>query len=206
MKDEEKVGIVARLAKEVLGSALEVTSGLSLACRSAVSTNAQKDVRSINVQKYESATNVLSDTFAVLTSPWCRVGRTSTGDENQDDNDHAGLSATTAQLAVVKGRLLSKISRKHLIETIVPILCNLKTVLESNRSALLKDLMIYLVEIFRRYKGEVKELLATDPSLLSELEFDMRQFEKKQKETPGKKKSKGTPCINTENTFKQANT
>jgi condensin-2 complex subunit D3 len=40
---------------------------------------------------------------------------------------------------------------------------------------LLKDLMTYLLEIFRDYKVEVKEFLANDPTLLQEIEYDARQ-------------------------------
>jgi hypothetical protein len=44
--------------------------------------------------------------------------------------------------------------------------------------------MRYLVEIFRLYKVEIKELLASDPTLLQELEYDTRQFEKNRQEQP----------------------
>ena len=79
-------------------------------------------------------------------------------------------------MTVAKTRLLSKISRKHLIEIVLPIICNLKTKLQASCSPLLKDLMKYLLEIFRNYKVEVKEFLANDPTLLQEIEYDARQY------------------------------
>jgi condensin-2 complex subunit D3 len=72
---------------------------------------------------------------------------------------------------------------KHMMEIVIPVLCNLKSVLEGSRSALLKDLMKYLGYIFRSFKREVTEHLANDPTLLQELEYDMRQFEKKERES-----------------------
>jgi condensin-2 complex subunit D3 len=57
------------------------------------------------------------------------------------------------------------------------------SILEGSHSALLKDLMKYLGYIFRSFKLEVTEHLANDPTLLQELEYDMRQFEKKERES-----------------------
>jgi hypothetical protein len=36
--------------------------------------------------------------------------------------------------------------------------------------------------IFRSYKSEVQEYLANQPTLLQELQYDTRQYEKKQKQ------------------------
>ena len=71
------------------------------------------------------------------------------------------------------------VSRKHLMEIVLPILCNLKSVLESSRSPLLKDLMQYLGYVFRSYRKEVIESLANDPTTLQELEYDLKQWRKK---------------------------
>ena len=65
--------------------------------------------------------------------------------------------------------------RKPLIEIVLPILCNLKTLLQSSCSPLLKDLMICMFDIFKNCKVEVKEFLANHPTLLQEIECDARQ-------------------------------
>ena len=65
------------------------------------------------------------------------------------------------------------------MEIVLPILCNLKSVLESSHSPLLKDLMQYLGYVFRSYKKEVVESLANDPTTLQELEYDLKQWKKK---------------------------
>ena len=67
------------------------------------------------------------------------------------------------------------------MEIVVPILCSLKVQLETSHSPLLKHLMKYLGYIFRTYKSEVQEHLANQPVLLQELEYDMKQYEKKEK-------------------------
>ena len=35
--------------------------------------------------------------------------------------------------------------------------------------------MIYMLEIYKNYKTEVREFLANDPTLLQEIEYDLRQ-------------------------------
>jgi condensin-2 complex subunit D3 len=111
-----------------------------------------------------------------------RVGKTAKED---DDIEDPNVPNASRRVLVAKGKLLSKISRKHLIEIILPILCNLKSILQKNCSRLLKDLMAFLVDVFRRYNTEVKEFLASDPDLLQEIEYDAKQFQKKnQSETP----------------------
>uniref|UniRef100_A0A7S4T9Y0 Condensin complex subunit 1 C-terminal domain-containing protein n=1 Tax=Ditylum brightwellii TaxID=49249 RepID=A0A7S4T9Y0_9STRA len=182
MTDEEKIGITARLAKVVLGGALESDGDLSMACRqSPPGMFSPSEARKSQQQRRECAISVLSDAFAVLTSKEAKVGRTSGGEEG-DVEDNTTDANGTAQFTAVKGKLLSKISRKHLIETILPILCNLKSILEANRSPLLKDLMRYLVDIFRSYRKEAREVLASDPTVLQEIEYDTRQFEKQRRQ------------------------
>jgi len=62
LTDEEKIGVTARLAKEVLGEAVGNEGDLSEVCNSLSPPN---DLSSVRLR---SAWNVLSDTFYVLTS------------------------------------------------------------------------------------------------------------------------------------------
>jgi condensin-2 complex subunit D3 len=173
MSDEEKIGITARLANDVLGAALETDGDLSRVCK-----NFSSSVTSTND---ENAFNVLRDALFILTSPALQVARIPTKDEGEGMEDTTGLETKAQHVAAAKGKLLSKISRKQLVEMVLPILCNLKTTLQESCSPLLKDLMQYLVVIFRAYKVEVKEFLASDPTLLQEIEYDARQFKKAQR-------------------------
>ena len=178
MSDEEKIGITARLAKEVLGSALSSGSDLYRVCTNPQSnTNGDKS----SDRAYDSAFNVLSDCFTILCSPALRVGKSC--QTNDDDNDIVedpnNPTNPTRRVIAAKGKLLSKISRKHLIEIVFPILCNLKAMLQKSCSPLLKELMAYMVHIFRAYKTEVKDFLSNDPGLLQEIEYDAKRALKK---------------------------
>ena len=133
-----------------------------------------------------------------LTDPLIGVGR-STSVNDADVVDDANISTTgpaVSQVAVVKSRLLTKISRKHLVESVVPILCSLKKVLEANRSPLLKKLMHYLHDIFRQNKNDAREALATDPDLQKEIDYDLKRYEKLRKEQQSSRKDTRTTTHN----------
>jgi len=172
LTDEQKLTVTARLVKVILGGALETSGDLSTVCK--MKQNATR----LPISRFEAATNVLTDTFKILTSPEIKVGRK--GKEDIEDEFACTDVSKPNQRNMDKLRLLTKISRKHLMDGVIPILCNLKIVLEENHSPLLKHLMQYLGSIFRLYKIEVQEHLANDPILLQELEYDTRQYEKKQ--------------------------
>jgi condensin-2 complex subunit D3 len=171
MSDEDKIGVTARIAKEVLAGSLDHGNDLHLVCTS-------ENLLSCTDSKstFESSFNVMSDAFAILSSPCIRVGKSAQVEEDIEDPDLP--NANNKRVLVSRGRLLSKISRKQMIETLLPILCNLKAVLQKSRSPLLKDLMRCLVDVFRRFNSEVKECLASDPTLLQEIAYDAQQFKK----------------------------
>jgi condensin-2 complex subunit D3 len=169
LSDEEKIGVTARLAKEILAEAVSQEGDLSRVCQSRAPEQLQS-------QELNSAWNVLTDAFYILTTQQLKVGKA----DNEEDNnlsleDPNVVPNANRQVTMAKTRLLSKISRKHLIEIVLPIVCQLKTQLQASCSPLLKDLQLYLLDIFRRYKKEAREFLANDPLLLQELEYDARQ-------------------------------
>jgi condensin-2 complex subunit D3 len=131
-------------------------------------------------QNEENAYNVLCDALFILTSPALQVAKVLIRDD-AFGLEETGAASKAQHIAAAKGKLLSKISRKQLVEMVLLILCNLKTTLEESCSLLLKDLMQYLVVIYCAYKVKVKEVLANDPTLLQEIEYDAWQFKKNQR-------------------------
>ena len=168
MSDDEKISVTAKIAREVLKGALVEGSDLFKAC----SPISEEKMTS-------SAYNVLRDALEVLKSDNIRVGKKQSSDA--DDIEDPSVDGTAKKIGEAKSRLMSKISRKQMIEIIVPVLCNLKALLQANRSPLLKDLMAYLVDVYSTCKNEVEEVLMNDPTLLQEIEYDSRQQKKAQK-------------------------
>ena len=186
MTDEEKIGVTARLAKVVLGSALDSDSDLGRVCKRSAAQSAVAGKS--DSAAFESAWNVMSDAFFILKSKALKVGskghQLDDGSGVGDIEDPNMASNPARQVSAAKNRLLSKISSKHLIETILPILSNLKSLLQSSCSPLLKDLMTYMLEIYKSYKTEVREFLANDITLLQEIEYDLRQQNGARRSTP----------------------
>lgn len=180
MTDEEKIAVTARLGKEVFGSALKPGSELHEICI----TDAHSQDES-----YEGTYNVLSDAFSILKSPAIRVGKKAAKDDEDDIVDPNVTNDKAKRVQAAKGRLLSNVSRKHLIETLLPILINLKSLLEEHRSPLLKDLMACILDVYKRFKAEAKECLANDPTILEELEFDARGNKAGKTPATGRRKS-----------------
>jgi len=79
-------------------------------------------------------------------------------------------------MAAAKGKLLSKIVKKNVIENIVPIIIHLKHLLEEKHSPLLGPLMQYLTDLMKDYKSEISEIMIADKQLAKELDYDLRQF------------------------------
>jgi hypothetical protein len=174
MPDEDKIGVTARIAKDVLGGALSDGGVLHFVCSNGI-TPTEGD------REHASAFNVLSDAFAILSSPLLRIGKglNASDDHQEDIADPNTVPNPARRVVVAKGKLLSKISLKHLIEIVFPILRNLKALLQKSCSPLTKDLMHYMVHIYRSYRREVKEVLSVDADLMLEIEFEARKRKSK---------------------------
>lgn len=57
---------------------------------------------------------------------------------------------------------------------IVPILIELKHLLEKHRSPLLKYLMLYLKELLKDFKTELQDIVVGDKQLAKELEYPFK--------------------------------
>lgn len=62
------------------------------------------------------------------------------------------------------------------VEHTIPVVLELKRLLEKDRSPLMKQLCLYMTELFRDYRPELQDVLASDHTTLAELEFDASRF------------------------------
>jgi len=79
--------------------------------------------------------------------------------------------------------VLKKLSSKHLITHILPVVMSLKHVLEASNSPLQGPLMEYLVYLMKQHRPEVDEALQFDPTLKAEIEYDLKQYEKNKRDS-----------------------
>jgi condensin-2 complex subunit D3 len=125
----------------------------------------------------ESSMSVMSDALALISNPKMRVSYSLSKDDDEIEDPNISVDKTKRAVKA-KGKLLSNISKKHLVEILLPTLCHLKALLQKHKSPLFKDVMVCLLDVFQRHKNEAKECLANEPTTLQELEFDARQSKK----------------------------
>lgn len=198
MTDEQRIQVTAKLTQDVLGAATDEdgseAGSIQIQSYNRASRFAQGQRREALLRKLRRDESLVRDALAVLRCPDIKVagGRGGSGgagagvDEDADalmmedgQGGSGGGGATGAEAAAAaKGRLLSKVSRKHLLEHVVPELVSLKACLERAHSPLLKDVMEYLMDLMRAHKEEVKDALSASPTLFHEIEYDLQQFER----------------------------
>eukprot|EP00903_Cladosiphon_okamuranus_P012149 g11397.t1 len=189
MSDEQKITVTAKLAQEVLSAAID--GGLPLASNPTAPTNssafASVSKKKASAEARKKASAVVKDALTIMASPGIRVGAgrggaAAAGDVDDGSEDMGSQQSGPGGLAAAKRNLLSKVALKHLMEKVVPILTALKHVLERAHSSLLREMMFYFGELFRSHKEEVKAVLASEPGLVDEIDFDLRRFEKEEDE------------------------
>ncbi|KAK9813253.1 hypothetical protein WJX72_011494 [[Myrmecia] bisecta] len=116
----------------------------------------------------EECEGVLGDTLRILASKHIKV---STSRAAADEEEPSAASVVGA----AKGKLVSAMMKKHLVEGVVPVLIELKRLLEGLRHHLLGDLMTCIRALLKDYKTEIEDILVGDKQLAKEIMYDMRQ-------------------------------
>ncbi|XP_076344114.1 condensin-2 complex subunit D3-like [Tachypleus tridentatus] len=171
INDEERFYLNLKLCQDVLGA---VTDGI--------------------IPLSQESEGLIQDALAILCCEEIKLSSlTSSVQDEVEDGDMAGAIVATA-----KKTIISQVVKRNVIENVVPIVIGLKHRLEENKSPLLKDLMLFLRELMKDYKSEVKEIMSADKQLANEIEFDLRRFEQQQEEEKQEKR-------NIENALRQRN-
>jgi len=118
----------------------------------------------------EPAGQVLSDGLKLL---WCKEMRIcfSAGKAGQDEETPEGEKAD----AEAARGVLSSILKRNVGENIVPVLVQLKNLMEKQRSPFLGQLRDCLREILRDFKDDLPAMLAGDPQLAREITHDLEE-------------------------------
>ncbi|KAF5842057.1 non-SMC mitotic condensation complex subunit 1-domain-containing protein [Dunaliella salina] len=166
MSPEHKFATQAKLVAEVLGA---VADGL--------------------LPLHEAgAEEVLGDALRLLGSKEIKVSasRMVAGDEDalmaSGVMGGEGATQAVAEVAKAKGKLVSAMMKKHLVESVIPLLIELKHMLQEARHPMLGQLMTCMAAMLKDYKAEIEDILVTDKQLAKELLFDMKQAEQAAKQ------------------------
>jgi len=120
----------------------------------------------------EPAGQALSDGLALLCCKEMRICFT-TQRAGQDEDGEAEGGGDKASAEAARG-VLSSILKRNMCENIVPVLIQLKNLMEARHSPFLRQLRHCLREILRDFKDDLKDMLAGDAQLASEIAFDLQ--------------------------------
>ncbi|XP_044174621.1 condensin-2 complex subunit D3-like isoform X3 [Acropora millepora] len=172
MGDEDKFNLTGKLCQEVLAAFTDDT-----------------------IQLDQDSGAVLKDALLILSSKNIKLSsmRSKVAEELADEGDAAG-----AAIAQARNKFLTQVVKKNMIENIIPIIIELKHLLEKQHSPLLRDLMSCLKEVMKDYRTEVQDVLSADRQLANEIEFDLKRFEEQQKELEDQRRKQLTPGNSTQ--------
>jgi len=146
MSDVQKFQTAAKLCQDVLGA---VADGSLLLDDSTVF-------------------DVVKDALLILSSKSMKIGKQhgagGGGGEEPEGEEPAAeeggeQKADDQKNAAIKGKFLSGLVKKNTLESVVPILIELKRLCERQQSPLLRYLMFYLKELMSDYKHELEDVL-----------------------------------------------
>ncbi|KAI5075423.1 hypothetical protein GOP47_0009499 [Adiantum capillus-veneris] len=117
---------------------------------------------------------VLEDSLKILASKEMRIGgnRGAAAAENFEREEDGA-----AAFAAAKGRVVSQLAKRNLVQNAIPIFIELKRLLESKNSPLTGMLMECMRVMLKEYKNEIEEILVADKQLQKEIMYDMQKHE-----------------------------
>ncbi|KAL6061676.1 Condensin-2 complex subunit D3 [Balamuthia mandrillaris] len=179
--EEQKFNTIHKLCQDVLGGVvdgvLNVSSIIGDSPSALTTTNAAMDVVADSLEILMSKDIKVTPTSFVGGVP----GKAAATEDEEDAELQVQDEERNKALAEAKGKLISQLTRKNVIENIVPILIHLKHLFEQQRSPLLGPLMQYLADLMKDYKHEIDDIMVADKQLAKELSYDLRQQQQRKK-------------------------
>ena len=171
LSDESKLLTASKLCQDVLAAVVDGTLPLT-----------------------ERTSAVVHDTLTILASDNMKLhsgatNKSNTNDDEPDDDtdsqpaQHQPSTQHVADsLKQAKSRLLSKLSKRSILEQVLPVLIELKRKLEVARSPLVRGVLEWLRCLYVEWRSDVVAVLAADRQLAVEMEYDMRRMEEERTE------------------------
>ena len=166
LPDEAKLMMASKLCQDVLGAVVDGRLTIEQAGVSAV--------------VHDSLTLLSSDVMR-FHSKGSSSAAAAAADDEADDADEPARSVDE-RLKAAKGKLLSQVAKKSALESIVPIVMELKRKMEAAKSPLVQPVLLYLQVMYGDWKAEMLDILSHDRQLAVEFEFDMRRMEEERRE------------------------
>ncbi|KAG2488406.1 hypothetical protein HYH03_013090 [Edaphochlamys debaryana] len=130
-----------------------------------------------------AADEVLGDALRLLSCKDIKVQphRFGAGSAEEDGGMEAA-GGTQEEATRARGKLVGAMMRKHLAESVVPLMVELRYMLQAQKHPLLGSLMLCMASLLRDYKSEVEDILVADKQLAREILHDLKHYEALQKQ------------------------
>jgi hypothetical protein len=124
----------------------------------------------------DPAGKVLCDCFNLLACKEIKVNFARSGQDGGEDGDGGdmGDAPKADAQAAAKDKVISVLLRRHMAESTMPILIQLKNLLESTRSPFQREYRFCQQEILKDFREDLNAVLGGNTQLIREIEFDER--------------------------------
>ena len=146
MTPEQRFASTARLCSEVLGCVAD--GGLPV----------------------NECEEVIADVLSVLASKEAQTGGALSTSAGASEPENA-----MEAVAAAKGRVVSQLMRKNTLENVVPVLVELRALLQRLRSPLQGHMLGCACDVLRPHRNELRDALAADPLFAAEVADEMRR-------------------------------
>lgn len=170
MTPEQRLTVSSKLVMDILGAVVDGSMPLEKSSAGVATPSAADPTGPM------STSDMCREVLAVLRSKDIRGGSSAAASDAQEAAAMGGATAVAAGLEAAKDRVLTKLSAKHTVQNLVPVLVALRGVLLERRSAIMGDLTRYLRLLMGETGEAIKDALAADPQLMAELEYDVQHM------------------------------
>ncbi|GLC77673.1 hypothetical protein PLESTF_001971200 [Pleodorina starrii] len=153
MSPEHRFAAFARLTAEVLGGVVDQVLPLA------------------------EADEVLGDALRLLACKDMKVNVNRFGAPAEEDGTVDQLTGTQEDATKARGKLVGAMMKKHLAESVVPLMVELRYMLQAQKHPLLGSLMLCMASLLRDFKSEVGDILVSDKQLALELMHDLKHYD-----------------------------
>ena len=171
LSDESKLLTASKLCQDVLAAVVDGSLPLNERTSPVV---------------HDTLTVLASDSMKLHSSAGSKSGAGGNGDdEPADDADEPPpqpAQHVAESLKAAKSRLLSKLSKRSIVEQVLPVLMELKRRLEAARSPLVRAVLEWMRCLYVEWRSDVVAVLAADRQLAVEMDYDMRRMEDERKQ------------------------
>eukprot|EP00996_Jenningsia_fusiforme_P001034 NODE_1944_length_1348_cov_36.176289_g1761_i0.p1 GENE.NODE_1944_length_1348_cov_36.176289_g1761_i0~~NODE_1944_length_1348_cov_36.176289_g1761_i0.p1 ORF type:complete len:404 (+),score=83.92 NODE_1944_length_1348_cov_36.176289_g1761_i0:61-1212(+) len=186
---QQRARLHKMLHTDLLAFCVEDTGDLTTDTASQQSTHSGRSSHSVNVLE-PPGSDILRDVLSILSLREMRLGTQTLQPVADEEETGQGSAAIQA----VSQEVFRQVLVKHLEDSVIPIVVDLKRWLRRHRSPHMRWLDVYLRCIAQDFQPELRTLLEIDPQLALELDYETER-ERSARRSTGLRRGSGVAAI-----------